>query len=85
MFTITRPSTKQVPVEVVRVVWHKPITAAQLIEICQCSACYRKLGIRRWAVAWVRDEKGERSMRLCEDCGLKAEAAIGKIVEKGQG
>jgi len=84
MFTITKPSTKQELVEVLRVVWRRPITVPQLIETCRCSACFAKLGVQRWAVAWIRDEKVERSLRLCEACGLKAEAAIGKIIVKGQ-
>jgi len=38
-----------------------------------CSACKKKCGDRRVGVAWIRDGQKERSMRLCKDCGIKAE------------
>lgn len=37
-----------------------------------CSFCGEPLGNRPWGLAWVRDEKGERGMRLCGRCLLLA-------------
>ncbi len=77
MLTIKKPTTKEVSVEVFRFVWRKPMTVPPLIERCRCSVCKKKIGTRRWGIAWIREAKNEkRSMRLCEACGMKAEEAL---------
>ncbi len=69
MLTKTVKTTKQVPVDVINFKWHEPTALVSL----RCSACRKPIGDKRWGGAWIRDEKGERGMRLCEQCGIKAE------------
>lgn len=72
MLTLTKTVETQVPVKVLRLNWYKDLKGGSLQEL-QCTACSSKLGPRRWALAWVLDDGVKRSLRLCEDCGVKAE------------
>ncbi len=75
--TITKHTTRQVPVEVLNMRWSNSLTEGAIACGFRCSACRGKLGARRFSVAFIRDGKVERSMRLCESCSLKAERAVG--------
>ena len=41
-----------------------------------CTACGAILGVRPWGLAFVKDERGERGMRLCEECLNVAEQEL---------
>lgn len=65
---------KMQPVEVLNVKWCGPLKRdGSGVSLLQCSACRKQLGARRFAIAWIKDSSGERSMRLCEECGKDAE------------
>lgn len=68
------PTTKRVELTVLELHWSAPVSG--VAAGFECSACGGVLGERRWAIGWIKDWLGhERSMRLCEDCGMKAEAS----------
>lgn len=71
--SIKKPTFRKVPVEVLNLRWHGPLSKGNVAAAFRCSACLKILGERRFAVAWIRDGESERSMRLCEDCGNDAE------------
>ncbi len=60
--------------EVIDLVWKPPLTIQELIESSQCRACKVKIGTQRFAIAWIPEGIGRLAIRLCEDCGKKAEA-----------
>jgi len=70
--TKTVPTTKRVPVIVLNFEWYKPTALTRL----RCAACRKPIGDKRWGGAWIKDEKGNRGMRLCEKCGEKAESDL---------
>ncbi len=69
--TIQKPSVRKVLVEVLNLKWIEVSSAAT--SKLRCSACHRETGRKRVAIAWINDEGKQRSLRLCEDCGIKAE------------
>ena len=77
MLTRTVKTTKQVPVEIIKFEWSAPVTNSLLCK-SPCSACKKPIGQTRWGIGWYEDNKGKRSMRLCESCGIKAEQALGE-------
>jgi len=52
--------------------WCKPVTSKELRKL-PCSACHNSIGDKRWAIAWRKEKTTKRPMRLCEECGIKAE------------
>lgn len=74
MFTISVPTTKEIPVKVLSLTWCGGVTMNQLQKL-KCSGCHKPIGKRRFAVAFIEDTSGKRSLRLCESCGEKAEQA----------
>ena len=74
MLRKTIKTTKRVPVEVVSFKWLDPIS--EKLGTLRCSACRNQIGERKWGLAWIKDEKGKRAMRLCDKCGETAEQAI---------
>jgi hypothetical protein len=73
--------TKKVPVNVTSFRW----SGGALVEgavACnfKCCACGGKLGARRFGCAWDGDR--DQSMRLCEDCGVKAEEQVAAVVSR---
>lgn len=81
--TINKPSVRKVPVRTLNLKWSGGVLERSCIACgFKCSACGAKLGERRFATAWVKDESQEYSLRLCEDCGIKAEADL--IASGGQ-
>lgn len=84
MLTITKRTTRQVPVEVLKMRWLHALTADAIACNFRCSACCGKLGARRLSVTWIRDGTRERSMRLCEVCSIKAEKAIAAAEAGGE-
>ena len=66
--------TKKIPVNVSSFRWFGTLTEGSVACGFKCCACGGKLGARRFGAAWDAD-RGQ-SMRLCEDCGIKAEASL---------
>ncbi len=75
---IKEPSVKLVPVEVINLKWVG--TVSPRLEKLKCSACHKAVGFKPVAIAWIKDDKGNRSLRLCEDCGKTAERKEGEDV-----
>jgi hypothetical protein len=73
MLTIKKEVEIEVPVKVLTFSWKEHLKVESLQEL-QCTACFSELGPRRWALAWVQVDGEKRALRLCEDCGVKAEA-----------
>ena len=73
MLTVTKKTTKQVPVEVVRFRWVGSVKGP-LAQKLPCTVCRKPIGRNRFGVAWLKQNGGkEYSARLCEQCGEKAE------------
>ena len=72
MLTIKKPSFKNVPMEVLKMQWTDGPVSIRTASL-KCSACHNVVGEKKIAIAWIRDNGQERGMRLCEDCGKKAE------------
>ena len=66
-------TTKMVPVKIVSLRWAGKITDGSVSEKFHCSACGERLGARKFAVAMIERDGVQQSLRLCEDCGIKAE------------
>ena len=64
---------KMVPVEVLELKTSGPLSEGSVAAGFKCSACGHKLGGRTFGTAWIRDSKGDRSMRLCQDCAVDAQ------------
>ena len=80
MLTINQQRTVKVPVTVLSMRWCGELKECSVATGFKCSACGHRLGERRFAVAFIRKESGvEYSMRLCADCGIKAENSIGGV------
>ncbi len=69
--TIQKPSVKKVMVEVLTLKWIGVTHSA--MSNFRCSACHQVIGQKRVAIVWINDEGKQRSLRLCEDCGIRAE------------
>ena len=78
MLMKTIQTTKQVPVNVLSLKWNKSPTVK--LQELPCSACKKPIGNKRWGLAWCQD-KTKYAMRLCNECGEKAEQAL-KEAEK---
>jgi hypothetical protein len=70
---INQPTVHRVPVEVLKFRWCGTLTPASVAGSFKCTACGSRLGARRFGIAWILANDGERSVRLCEDCGVDAE------------
>ena len=70
---INKRVTKKVPVEVVSFVWFGELTEGSVATEFKCSACGSKLGARRFGAGMIEEGGKQRSMRLCELCGIEAE------------
>ena len=73
---INRRVTKKVAVDVVSFKWFGQLTAESVAAGFKCTACGSKLGARRFGAAMIEDGGGQRSVRLCEDCGIDAEQSL---------
>ena len=78
--TKTVPTTKQVPVKVLNFKWYGALKEGSVLCKLPCSTCKEVIGSKRWGIAWT---EGNISMRLCEKCGQKARAALGKEGKDG--
>lgn len=81
--TLVKPAIRRVPVVVLHFQW---ISAGPLPvpwQKSRCTACRKLVGTGRVGGAWIRDGSRLRSVRLCEACGLKAEASIGQELWSG--
>lgn len=75
MLTKTVKTTKQVPVKVIRFKWGGIVS--KKLRTLPCTACRGSVGDQKeFGMAWIVDEKGKRPMRLCNECGKKAEQDI---------
>lgn len=74
MLMKTIQTTKRVPVEVISFKWLGPVS--EKLRNLRCTACHNHIGERKWGLAWIKDEKGKRAMRLCDKCGEQAEQAL---------
>ena len=74
--TIKKPTTKTVPVEVVRLKILGPLREKDVAAKFRCSACRAELGAELFSFAWIRDGETERSMRLCAKCVEKAQGEL---------
>lgn len=85
MLTINQMRTVKVPVKVLSMRWSSgALTEHSEASVFKCSACGSKLGARRFATAFIRKDSGaEHSMRLCEDCGVQAEADLEDLASCG--
>ena len=68
-FTKTVNTTKQVPVHLLRFKWYDPIKEGSALSILPCTACRKRVGHKRWGIAWAKGDKANYAMRLCEKCG----------------
>lgn len=50
--------------------WFEALPTGGLQEL-ECGCCYKQLGNRKWASAWIEDGQGSRGARLCFDCASK--------------
>lgn len=71
MLTKTIKTTKQIPINVIQFEWLEPVS--KNFRNLPCTACRKPIGDQRFGLAWATDEKGKYSMRLCNNCGEKAE------------
>ena len=74
MLMKTIQTTKKVPVEVISFKWLEPVS--EKLRYLRCTACRNNIGERKWGLAWIKDEKGKRAMRLCDKCGEQAEQVL---------
>ena len=81
--TIKKPTTKTVPVEVVRLKILGPLREIDVAAKFRCSACRAKLGAELFGIAWIRDGEDERSMRLCATCTEKARKDCNDVLDLG--
>lgn len=65
--TMIVPTTKRVPVVVIAFRWCGALTIHDVDY--KCSACRKSIGTKRFGIAMLAN----RSLRLCEACGLIAE------------
>ncbi len=72
MLTRKIQTYKEVPCEVTKFTWRNPVTAEELFKLL-CSACLKPIGKVRWGIGFTKIKGKGQSMRLCEDCGIKAE------------
>lgn len=73
--------SKMCPVTTLKLRWSGPLTEDHIARHFKCAACRRPLGARRFGTAWISDNGGERSMRLCEDCANEAATDENCVVE----
>ena len=71
--------TKRVPVNVIAFRWFGELKEGAVACNFKCCGCGGKLGARRFGAAMDGDRN--QSMRLCEDCGIEAEASLSERVE----
>lgn len=74
--TVRTPTTKQTPVAVLEFRWNGVVKGAS--ANFRCTACLAPIGDELpFGIAWVNvGDNDPRSMRLCNACGLKAEADL---------
>ena len=77
---ISKPSVRTVGIRVLSMRWDGPLGPTSPAAGLKCSACRERLGGRRFATAWINDAGAERSMRLCESCGVNAEEGAESIL-----
>ena len=70
---INKQVTKKIPVNVVSFRWFGRLTESSVAAGFKCSACGDKLGARRFGAAMIEENGLQRSLRLCESCGVDAE------------
>jgi hypothetical protein len=73
MLTITETRTLKVPVLCVSFQWDGTLYNGPWVRWFRCDACRGSLVGRRMGTAVVRDDMGERTLRLCRGCGMVAE------------
>jgi hypothetical protein len=60
-----------VPGRYISITWYSPVSKS--LRNLRCTLCDDALGNRKWANAWIKEDKNKYSARLCYTCGKYAE------------
>jgi len=69
---VKKTGYKHIEYKVISFEWLKPVS--EKLRTLKCTACKKAIGSSRWGIAWVENDGKEQALRLCEQCGTKAES-----------
>ncbi len=85
MLTITKRTTKKVPVTVLNCKWLGATKGEKLAAKLKCKTCGKLIGHDRFGIAWLQEGNNQFSARLCGSCMNQAEIQIVEQYEDNPG